>query len=152
MTTAIGQGDTLVTPLHMALIASTVANGGILMKPYYIARVETAQGELVSETDPSAYGELMSVEGSGDSHRLYGRNGQWRDSLRPAWRRLHGRRARPDQPSMRRAEPPAPTPGCGLLQRGRSGYCGGGNRGGRRHREPDGCAHCQGIFDAYYYG
>lgn len=62
MTTAIGQGDTLVTPLHMALIASTVANGGILMKPYYIARVETVQGELVSETDPSAYGELMSVE------------------------------------------------------------------------------------------
>lgn len=62
MTTAIGQGDTLVTPLHMALITSTVANGGILMRPYYIARVESADGEVVSETNPSSYGELMTVE------------------------------------------------------------------------------------------
>lgn len=62
MTTAIGQGDTLVTPLHMALITSTVANGGILMKPYYITRVETAEGDVVSERSPSIYGELMSVD------------------------------------------------------------------------------------------
>lgn len=62
MTTAIGQGDTLVTPLHMALITSTVANGGIMMKPYYIQRVETYDGDTVSETKPSSYGELMSAD------------------------------------------------------------------------------------------
>lgn len=62
MTTAIGQGDTLVTPLHMALITSAVANGGILMKPYYIQRIETSEGDTVSETKPSSYGKLMSVD------------------------------------------------------------------------------------------
>lgn len=62
MTTSIGQGDTLVTPLHMALITASVANGGILMKPYCVARVETADGSVVSETHPSIYEKLMSVE------------------------------------------------------------------------------------------
>ncbi len=62
MTTAIGQGDTLVTPLHMAMIASTVANGGIMMKPYMISRVESAEGTLVTQTNPEIYGELMTID------------------------------------------------------------------------------------------
>ena len=61
MTTAIGQGDTLVTPLHMAMITSAVANSGIMMKPYLISRVESTEGNLVSETKPEIYRELMSV-------------------------------------------------------------------------------------------
>ena len=36
MQTSIGQGNTLVSPMHMALITSSVANGGVLMKPYLI--------------------------------------------------------------------------------------------------------------------
>ena len=31
-----GQAETLVTPLQMALVASTVANGGVLMKPHLV--------------------------------------------------------------------------------------------------------------------
>ncbi len=62
MTTAIGQGDTLVTPLHMALIASTVANGGILMKPYMVSKVVSTDNVVVSETTPEIYDELMTVE------------------------------------------------------------------------------------------
>lgn len=31
-----GQGETLVTPLQMALVAATVANGGTLMKPHLV--------------------------------------------------------------------------------------------------------------------
>ncbi len=62
MTTAIGQGDTLVTPLHMCMIASTVANGGIMMKPYCVSRVETYDGEVVEETKPAIYKELMSAD------------------------------------------------------------------------------------------
>ncbi len=34
--TAIGQGKTLMTPLHMAMTAAAIANGGIMMKPYII--------------------------------------------------------------------------------------------------------------------
>ena len=33
---AYGQGETLVTPLQMALVAATVANAGVLMKPHLV--------------------------------------------------------------------------------------------------------------------
>lgn len=62
MTTAIGQGDTLVTPLHMALLTATVANGGILMKPYLVDRVQTYDGSVVSKTSPSKYKRLMTTD------------------------------------------------------------------------------------------
>lgn len=65
MTTSIGQGDTLVTPLHMAMITSAVANGGIMMRPYYVARVESSTGDTVSETKPSIYGKMMTPEEAG---------------------------------------------------------------------------------------
>lgn len=60
MQTAIGQGNTLVSPMHMALITSAIANGGILMKPYLIDQVVNNDGEEVSKTEPSAYKRLMS--------------------------------------------------------------------------------------------
>ncbi len=62
MTTAIGQGNTLVTPLQMAMITSTVANGGIMMKPYYVDRIQTHDGNTVSRTKPSRYKRLMTTE------------------------------------------------------------------------------------------
>ncbi len=65
MTTAIGQGDTLVTPLHMALITATIANGGVMMRPYYVDRIETYDGDLVSKNDPSVYKKIMSPDEAG---------------------------------------------------------------------------------------
>lgn len=62
MTTAIGQGRTLVTPLHMAMITATVANGGIMMRPYCVDHVQTAEGEIVSKNSPSKYKRLMTTE------------------------------------------------------------------------------------------
>lgn len=62
MTTAIGQGETLVTPLHMAMITATVANGGIMMKPYCIEQVQTYDGDVVSKTSPAKYKRLMTTE------------------------------------------------------------------------------------------
>ena len=62
MTTAIGQGDTLVTPLHMALLTSTVANGGIMMRPYLIDHIQAYDGNRVSENSPSRYQRLMTAE------------------------------------------------------------------------------------------
>lgn len=64
MTTAIGQGNTLVTPLHMALLTSTVANGGIMMKPYLVDRVQSVDGTIVSKNKPSKYKRLMTTEES----------------------------------------------------------------------------------------
>lgn len=60
MQTSIGQGNTLVSPMHMALITSAIANNGKLMQPYYIERVETVNGTTVKSTKPSVYKELMT--------------------------------------------------------------------------------------------
>lgn len=62
MQTAIGQGETLVSPLHMALITSAIANDGILMKPYLIDRVENYAGDLVKQYAPQEASELMSED------------------------------------------------------------------------------------------
>ena len=62
MTTAIGQGDTLVTPMHMAMVASAVANAGTMMKPYLVQSVISEDGSMVSETKPEIYDELMTTQ------------------------------------------------------------------------------------------
>lgn len=60
--TAFGQGDTLVTPLHNAMIVSTIANGGLMMKPYMIDSVETYKGNRVKKFTPSSYDTLMTAD------------------------------------------------------------------------------------------
>ena len=62
MMTAIGQGETLVSPMHMAMIVSAIANEGVLMKPYLLERVETYTGDQVKTFRPSTYGNLMTAE------------------------------------------------------------------------------------------
>ena len=62
METAIGQGKTLVTPLHMLLVTSAIANDGVLMNPYLIDRIENYNGVEVDTTEPSEYGQLLSAE------------------------------------------------------------------------------------------
>lgn len=43
----IGQGKLLVTPLHMALVASTFANGGVMMRPYLVKEVQNPDGKVL---------------------------------------------------------------------------------------------------------
>lgn len=49
---SIGQGKTLVTPLHLALICSTIANGGVMQKPYIVSEVNK-NGNVISHTKTS---------------------------------------------------------------------------------------------------
>ena len=44
MMTAMGQGETQVSPYHMALITSAIANGGKLMKPYLVDKGDKCIG------------------------------------------------------------------------------------------------------------
>lgn len=62
MQTAFGQGETLVSPMHMALIACAVANDGVLMDTYMIDHIENNNGDLVSTTKPKKYKTLMTKE------------------------------------------------------------------------------------------
>jgi peptidoglycan glycosyltransferase len=48
-TTAFGQGNTLITPLQMAMIAQSIANDGEMLKPYVISSVVNGKGEVTQE-------------------------------------------------------------------------------------------------------
>jgi peptidoglycan glycosyltransferase len=61
---SIGQGKTLATPLHLALITSAIANGGILMKPYILNRIETPAGTQKQKTLPKISERLFTLEES----------------------------------------------------------------------------------------
>ncbi|MEE1305325.1 MAG: penicillin-binding transpeptidase domain-containing protein [Agathobacter sp.] len=60
METSIGQGKTMVSPLHMVMLASSINNKGTLMKPYLIDHIENNAGDTISTTKPEEYGQLMS--------------------------------------------------------------------------------------------
>lgn len=50
--TYIGQGKTLTTPLHIALIGSAIANNGVIMKPYIIDSILNYDGKTISKNMP----------------------------------------------------------------------------------------------------
>lgn len=67
MQTVMGQGKTLVTPIHLCMIASALANDGVLMKPYMIIKVENQNNKVITEYSPETYGRLFSTE---DTNKL----------------------------------------------------------------------------------
>lgn len=60
MQTAIGQGETLVTPMHMALLTCAIANNGVLMRPYIIDHTENYRGVTVKNYNSSVYSALIN--------------------------------------------------------------------------------------------
>lgn len=62
MMTAMGQGKLQVSPYHMSLITSAIANGGTLMKPYIVDSLVNDTGSVVKSYDPSVYKKLMSAD------------------------------------------------------------------------------------------
>jgi penicillin-binding protein 2 len=58
LSVSIGQGYVLATPLQMAMLTASVANGGTRFRPAIIERVETVEGEVVRQTVPQEIGRL----------------------------------------------------------------------------------------------
>lgn len=56
----IGQSSVLVTPMEMALVGATVANDGVMMKPYLVKEVLNSKGELIRTIPPESNGEIVS--------------------------------------------------------------------------------------------
>ncbi|MEE1008832.1 MAG: penicillin-binding transpeptidase domain-containing protein [Agathobacter sp.] len=69
MQTCIGQGNTLVSPLHMVMVSSAICNNGVLMRPYLVDHVESHTGNIVEEYTPKQYGSLIT---KGESKFLQG--------------------------------------------------------------------------------
>lgn len=65
---ACGQERLLATPLQMALVAAGVANGGRVMKPYYLQEVVTASGAVVQKSEPAQWMVAMKP-GTADALR-----------------------------------------------------------------------------------
>ena len=56
---AIGQGKLMVSPLHMAMITSGVANDGVIMKPYLVNSVVSSEGKRIKTAKPDTYRKIM---------------------------------------------------------------------------------------------
>ena len=65
---AIGQGNTVVSPIQLATYAATLANNGVRYRTHFVkAILDTNTGEVLSETQP----EVMDViEGNGNTFEL----------------------------------------------------------------------------------
>jgi peptidoglycan glycosyltransferase len=62
MQLAIGQGATGVSPMHMNMITCAIANDGMLMKPYLITGIRSADGKSVKTYSSESYKRLMSAQ------------------------------------------------------------------------------------------
>ena len=91
---AYGQGETFVTPLQMALVASTIANRGVLMQPHLVTAITGDGGTRT--IDPT---QMSTVLSSADARVDRGRDaGGRRGRPRPA---LHVGRQGPGHPDGR---------------------------------------------------
>lgn len=60
---SIGQGDVLVTPLQMANAIAAISNGGHLLKPYLVQKIQDQNGNVVMETQKTVVDEnFISAE------------------------------------------------------------------------------------------
>jgi penicillin-binding protein A len=59
---AFGQERLRVTPLQMAMVAATVANHGVEMKPYLVQRVVSPSGKTIVSAHPQAISTVMKPQ------------------------------------------------------------------------------------------
>ena len=59
--TALGERDVQATAFQMALVASAIANDGLLMEPHLVARIFDSDSSLESEITPSLYAQPLGA-------------------------------------------------------------------------------------------
>ena len=111
---AFGQERLGITPLQMAMIASAIANGGVLMQPYLVELVRAPGGKVVLRHEPKEVGTVMKPTTAqradrDDGRRRLGRNGDGRPDLRGRGgredRHRRDRRRGPQHDVVRRVRP-----------------------------------------------
>ena len=55
---AIGQGKTVITPIHLNMITACIANKGVMMKPMLVEHIENAEGDVLKTYEPAVYKKL----------------------------------------------------------------------------------------------
>lgn len=59
---SIGQGQLLMTPLHVAMMGASVANNGIMMKPYLVDSITTSSGVTIGSAKQEELYRPMTAE------------------------------------------------------------------------------------------
>jgi penicillin-binding protein A len=59
---AIGQSKVLATPVQMALVASAIANDGVMMQPMLVSEVLSAKGDRLRSIDSKRIGTVTSKQ------------------------------------------------------------------------------------------
>jgi len=62
METSIGQGKTLITPIHNLMIVATIANKGVMMQPYFVDKVVTTDNQVVQQYNPTECKKVMTEQ------------------------------------------------------------------------------------------
>jgi peptidoglycan glycosyltransferase len=67
---AFGQYNMLATPLQMALVGATIANKGVVPKPYLLQKVVAADGSTVTKTTPQTLGEAIKPQTAAELNQM----------------------------------------------------------------------------------
>jgi len=59
---AIGQGETLVTPMGMLMVVMSLSNGGYFYKPYYVDSVISGDGRTIFRNEPQLVSKIYLKE------------------------------------------------------------------------------------------
>ncbi|MGW4329650.1 peptidoglycan D,D-transpeptidase FtsI family protein [Nocardia sp. NPDC004573] len=59
---SIGQRDVALTPLQNAVVAATIANGGVRMEPYLVDQLQGPDLSELSKTKPVSVGQAVSAD------------------------------------------------------------------------------------------
>lgn len=61
---AIGQGVTTVSPMHMAMLVQAIAHDGMMMKPYVVSEIKGYNGATLEEYKPTEYKRMFTKKES----------------------------------------------------------------------------------------
>jgi peptidoglycan glycosyltransferase len=67
---AFGQERMLVTPLQMALVAATIAHGGVEPKPYLVQKIVAPDGSTVTRTAPQTLGRVIKPQTAAELNQM----------------------------------------------------------------------------------
>ena len=111
---AFGQGpetgEPRLTPLQMAMVAATIANGGVVPRPYVVERVVAPDGSEVTATKPDTLGRAVSANHAAEDGADDGGGSPAAEPGRPRRSRASGSPARQEPPraaSKARTRPPS---------------------------------------------
>ena len=67
---AFGQERMQVTPLQMAMIAATIGNGGVVLRPHVVEKVTAPDGSTVIRTKPDPLGRAVAAQHASEINQM----------------------------------------------------------------------------------